>query len=86
MSMLGNLAGRGWVVAQPPLPSDGESVVARRDGEPIKSGFLIDVLEDNVSAFHAKYRTGRYDLEVKVDYDIGQGMVKVSEAPGYDTA
>lgn len=82
--MLGSLEGRGWVAAQPPLRTDGESVVARFDGEPVKAGFLMDVLTETESTFHAKYRSGKYDLEVKVDYNASMGYVRVNEADGYD--
>lgn len=82
--MLGDLSGRGWVVVQPPRSTDGESVVARLDGEPIKAGFLLDVIREDDSVFHASYRSGRYDLEVKVDFDAARGQVRVSEADGYD--
>ena len=83
--MLGELEGRGWVMVEPPEPMDGESVVARHDGEPIKAGFLMGVLTDTEDTFHSEYRSGRYDLEVKIDFDIGRGQVNVTEAPGYDS-
>lgn len=82
--MLSELAGDGWTLAEPPLDTDGESVVARVNGEPIKAGFLMEKIEDSADEFHAKYRSGRYDLYVKVDFVSGHGRVRVSEAPGYD--
>jgi hypothetical protein len=71
-------------MVEPPKRNDGERVVARFNGKPIKAGFLMDVVEENESTFHSKYRSGQYDLEVKIDFDIGRGRVKVEEAEGYD--
>lgn len=82
--MLGTLSGKGWKMVEPPTKSDSESVVARFDGEPVKAGFLIDVIEETESTFHSKYRSGMYNLEVRIDFDIGRGQVKVEEAEGYD--
>lgn len=81
--MLGKLEGDGWTVVEPPLETDGDSVVARKNGEPIKAGFLMDKLEDSETVFHAVYRSGQYDLEIKIDFEIGRGQVKVVEADGY---
>lgn len=82
--MLGELCGKGWTVVEPPEIEDDENTVARYNDEPIKSGFLMERIEDSETVFHAKYRSGQYDLEVKVDYEIGRGQVKVQEAEGYD--
>ena len=82
--MLSKLEGKGWTMVEPPLERDGESVVARFNGEPVKAGFLIDVIEESETTFHSQYRSGQYDLEVKIDFDIGRGQVKVTEAEGYD--
>jgi len=81
---LSELVGRGWVMVEPPRDEDGESTVARFDGEPVKSGFLLERIEDTADVIHTKYRSGKYDLEVKVDFDIGRGQVKVEEAEGYE--
>jgi len=81
--MLGTLAGKGWTMVEPPERHDSDSVVARFDGEPVKAGFMTDVIEENESTFHSKYRSGQYDLEVKIDFDIGRGQIRVTEAPGY---
>jgi len=82
--MLSKLEGKGWTMVEPPLERDGESVVARFNGEPVKAGFLIDVIEESETTFHSQYRSGQYDLEVKIDFDIGRGQVKVTRAEGYD--
>ena len=82
--MLSKLAGQGWTLAEPPLESDEESVVARVKGEPIRSGFLTERVKDTENSLHVKYRTGRYDLELKVDAVSGHGQVKVEEAEGYE--
>lgn len=80
---LSDLDGRGWVVVEPPLPEDGESVVARLNGDAIKAGFLMERISDEDDLLHVKYRSGRYNLEVKVDFEIGRGQVKVERAEGY---
>lgn len=82
--MLAELSGEGWTRAEPPLRRDGENVVARIDGKKIKAGFLTERIEDSEDMFHVKYRTGKYDLEVKVDFVSGNGRVRVEEADGYD--
>ena len=82
--MLSELAGSGWRMAEPPHPVDSESVVARVEGEPIKAGFLTERVEDNEEMLHVKYRTGQYDLEVKVDFLSGNGSIRVEEAEGYE--
>lgn len=82
--MLSELVGRGWVMVEPPLEQDGESTVARLNGEPVKAGFLTERIEDSDDLVHMKYRSGKFDLEVKVDFDIGRGQVRVEEAEGYD--
>lgn len=83
--MLSELDGNGWTVVEPPEQHDAESVVARLNGDKIKAGFRIEVVEESETVFHSKYRSGQYDLEVKIDFDIGRGQVKVEEAEGYDT-
>lgn len=80
---LKNLCGEGWTLVEPPLPGDDEFVVARYGGEPIKAGFLIERLMDSEDEFHARYRSGQYDLDVKIDFEVGRGMVRVEEADGY---
>lgn len=82
--MLSELEGKGWTPVEPPAPMDGESVVARREGEPIKAGFLMERVKDTKSEVHFRYRSGQYDLDVKIDFDIGRGQVRVEEADGYD--
>jgi len=82
--MLSELEGSGWTVVEPPEPMDEESVVARFDGDPIKAGFLMEVVEDDADTMHTKYRSGQYDLEVKIDFEIGRGQVRVMEAEGYE--
>lgn len=82
--MLSKLVGRGWTIAEPPLKRDGESVVARVNGNPIKAGFLIERLSDDEDQFHVKYRTGKYNLEVNVDFIAGHGRIRVEEAEGYN--
>lgn len=81
--MLSELAGKGWLLVEPPLERDPPSVVGRYNGEPLKAGFTIEESEED-NEFYSKFRSGRYDLEVKVDFDVGRGQVRVTEAPGYD--
>jgi hypothetical protein len=82
--MLSELEGRGWVVAEPPEPMDDESVIARVDGEKIRRGLRVETIEDRDDLIHERYRTGKFDLDVKVDFDIGRGQVKVERADGYE--
>lgn len=81
---LGELTGEGWTFVNPPELMDDESVLARYEGEPIKGGVLVERIEDQPDVMHALYRTGPYDVEVKLDFAIGRGQVKVTEADGYD--
>ena len=76
---LAELSGRGWTMVNPPLRSDDDSVVARYRGTPVRAGFLTERVEDSDDAVHFKYRSGCYDLEVKVDFEIGRGQVRVTE-------
>lgn len=82
--MLGELSGKGWTLVEPPAPDDGESVVARYDGEPIKAGFLTERIKDESDEIHFRYRSGSYDLDVKVDFELGRGMIRVEDAEGYE--
>jgi hypothetical protein len=70
-------------MVEPPTRTDDASVVARYDGEPIKAGVRTDTIADNESEVHYRYRTGQYDLDVKIDFDIGRGVIRVTEAEGY---
>lgn len=81
--MLSELEGNGWTMVEPPLERDGENVVARINGEPIRAGFLTEIVSDDETTFHAMYRSGPYDLEIKIDFDIGRGQVKLEQADGY---
>lgn len=82
--MLGTLSGKGWTMVEPPARQDGDSVVGRFNGQPIKAGFRTEIVEDSDGLFHTKYRSGQYDLEVKIDFEIGRGQIKVEEAEGYE--
>jgi hypothetical protein len=82
--MLGELEGRGWLKVEPPTWRDPASVIARRAGEPLKAGFKIETIEDSDDKIHSKYRSGQYNLEVRLDFRSGKGEVKVSEAEGYN--
>jgi hypothetical protein len=82
--MLGEIEGQGWLMVEPPLASDDENTVARLRGEPIKAGFRIEPIEETEDEFHATYRSGKYNLELKIDFGIGRGQVKVECAEGYD--
>jgi len=78
--MLSELSGEGWTFVDPPAKNDSASVVGRYDGEPIKAGVRTETITDTADTLHYKYRTGSYNLEVKIDFDIGRGQVKVSDA------
>lgn len=79
------LCGEGWTVVEPPEPHDSASTIGRYRGEPIKAGVMIDELQDSEDVAHLLYRSGQYDLEVKLDFEIGRGMVRVTRADGYAT-
>lgn len=81
--MVSELAGRGWVAVSPPERGDPQSVVARYDGEPIKAGFTMEKEADDGESYF-KFRSGKYDVELKIDFEIGRGQVRVVEADGYD--
>lgn len=78
--MLSELSGEGWVFVDPPAQTDSASVVGRYEGEPIKAGVRTEKIADTSEVLHQKYRTGSYNLEVKIDFDIGRGQVRVEEA------
>lgn len=82
--MLSELSDSGWRAAEPPSMRDEDSVVARVEGEPIKAGFLTEKLRDDDEMLHVKYRTGQYDLELKLDLVSGHGQIRVEEAEGYE--
>jgi len=82
--LLSKLCGQGWEFLQPPEPTDAPSCIGRYDDEPIKAGVRTETISDNESEMHYKYRSGQYDLEVKIDFDIGRGQVRVERADGYD--
>ena len=81
--MLSELTNEGWIFVEPPEREDPPSSVARYKGEPIKAGVRTETIKDTENVMHYKYRTGQYDLEVKIDFDIGRGQVKVEKAEGY---
>lgn len=83
MSNLEQLSGEGWTFIEPPEPTDEASVIGRYEGEPIKAGVRTETVTDTPEAMHYRYRSGKYDLDVKIDFDIGRGQVRVEEAPGY---
>ncbi|AGM11466.1 hypothetical protein M199_gp200 [Halogranum tailed virus 1] len=85
---LSDLDGQGWVRAEPPRLDDEETVVAVVDGEPVKAGFerKESPVEDSPSRIHRVFRSGRYDLEVRLETtsDMAmEGFVRVERADGY---
>lgn len=80
---LSKLLGKGWTMVEPPLEQDAASVIARYDGTPLKAGFTMEESEKD-GEFYSKFRSGHYDLEIKVDFDVGRGQVRVTEADGYE--
>ena len=82
--MLQQLEGRGWVQASPPLDVDENSVIARHKGRPIKAGFTMEEREGD-GEMYCKFRSGKYDVELKLDLAVGQGQLRVEEASGYDS-
>ena len=82
---LGELCGDGWVLVEPPMEHDSQHVVARYNGKAVKAGLLIDIIEDLRDVFHACYRTGCYDLDVRIHFDIGRGEIRVNKVSSYDS-
>jgi len=82
--MLSEIEGEGWVVVGPPMPSDDTSTVARYNGEPLNAGFLTETITDNSEEYHVKYRSGQYDLEIKMDFQIERVQARVERAEGYE--
>lgn len=86
---LKELAGRGWIRAEPPEMGADESVVAVVDGTEIKAGFerKNSPIVDSPERIHRIFRSGQYDLEVKLETagDMAfEGFVKVERAEGYE--
>jgi len=81
---LAQLSGEGWTFVEPPARLDDETVLGRYEGEPIKGGVLVEKIADEPDLIHSLYRTGPYDVEVKVDFGIGRGQVKIEQAEGYN--
>lgn len=81
--MLDELEGNGWIHVEPPKRTDEQSVVARYKGNPIKAGFTIDE-DSGDDEVYMKFRSGKYDIELKLDLGIGRGQVRVEGADGYE--
>jgi hypothetical protein len=71
-------------MVEPPEPEDAGTVVGRYKGEPIKAGVMMEELQDSPDVSHLLFRSGQYNLEVKIDFGIGRGQVKVEKASGYE--
>jgi len=82
--MLSDISGEGWTLVEPPEKMDEPSVIGRYEDQPIKAGILMEKIVDGSDELHYKYRSGKYDLDVRIDFEIGRGQVKVEEAPGYE--
>lgn len=84
------LEGKGWVKAEPPGLESEPSVIAEVDGEEIKAGFerKDSPIEESKTCIHRKFRTGCYDVEVKITSGDGEvvmeGYIKVDRAEGYE--
>jgi hypothetical protein len=81
--MIDNLTGNGWATVEPPEPNDEPSVIARYKGEPIKGGVLMETIEDSPDLIHSRYRTGPYNIDVKVDFEIGRGQARIEKVDSY---
>lgn len=79
---LKDLAGTGWNLVEPPLEDDEQSVIARHRGSPVKAGFKLEESEDD-GEYYSKFRSGQYDVEIKVDFNVGRAQLRVTEASGY---
>lgn len=87
-SVLGEIAGDGWVEADPPPLDADESVVALVDGETVKMGTTATTIREDRSCVHRRFRTGPYDVDVKIESADGEialgGYVKVEHVDDYD--
>jgi len=87
---LKELAGRGWIPAEPPMIDHEPSVVAMVDGQPIRAGFerKNSPIVNTRTEIHRKFRTGQYDLDVRIETPDGEivaaGYIKVERADGYE--
>lgn len=80
---LKTLEGKGWMIVEPPREDDPSNVIARYDGEPIRAGLLRERITDTDEMFEACYRSGPFDVRIKVDFSIGVGQIRVDRAEGY---
>lgn len=87
-SVLNEIAGDGWVEADPPSLDADSSVVAVVDGEPVKMGTTATTIREDKSCVHRRFRTGPYDVDVKIESADGQialaGHVKVEYVDDYN--
>jgi len=85
MTILQDLCKKGWVAVNPPTDADEVSVICRYNGDPIKAGFESERIEDSSERLHTKYRTGMYDVELKIESTGGSalGQLHVERADGY---
>lgn len=83
--MIDKLTGNGWAFVEPPEQTDEASVLARYQGEPIKGGVLIEQIEDEPYLIHSRYRTGPYNVEIKVDFEIGRGQARIEKVDSYES-
>lgn len=83
--MLSELSQSGWRFVEPPKKEDDPTVLGRYEDEPIKGGVLIERIADESDLIHALYRTGPYDVEIKIDFSIGRGQIRVENAEGYNS-
>lgn len=91
-SVLKQLAGRGWQRLDPTTEEQemsDERIIGNYKGQPITVGFQIEEVDfEQGEHLHEIYRTGRYDVHLKIETlggSMAQGQVKVEEADGYDT-
>lgn len=87
---LSELAGRGWLEAEPPDITSGMQVMAVVDGVDVKVGFerKDSPIVDTPNMIHRRFRSGRFDVDIRVETGDGVlatgGKVRVTEADGYD--
>lgn len=82
--MLSTLEGEGWTLVQAPRKDDESNVIGRYDGEPIKTGVMIEKVKQTEFEERTVFRSGKYNLEVWLDFDIGRARVQVERAEGYE--
>jgi len=90
-SVLKQLDGKGWQPLDPTSESQEVSekrVIGNYKGQPVTVGFRIEEVDyEQDERLHEIYRTGRYNVHLKIESlggGLAQGQIKVEQADGYE--